>query len=307
MKDSKSLILILLSAGLVTTWVYHLYDKMQYSKMKPQVVTADTAAVARNVRDSLQKVYNGTIDQLGDSLDYTRSNADSLQTQLTGKVATIRRLKAEINAILGKKGVSREDLATARGKIAELQQNVDELRNQNGSIEEEKQRLLGKMEQLNTDFNGLQQNMKRVTDENRAMAEKLNQASTFIASEIHCSPVTLKNGKEEETGLARKTSKLVISFALQNNIADYSTAEVYVIVTQPDGKVLKNDVWESGSMFTRSEGQREFTRMLRFEYAKGESKKLIFSINADEYQKGNYKMEIYHNGVVIGRASKMLQ
>lgn len=307
MKDSKSLILILLSAGLVTTWVYHLYDKMQYSKMVPEAVQVDSAALAQRTRDSLQRIYAGTINELGDSLSYTRSNADSLQNQLSDKVSTINRLKAEINGILGKKGLTREELATARIKISELQQKVDELRNQNGTIEEEKQRLLGQMEQLNNDFNGLQQNMRKVTEENRNLNEKISQASTFIASELHCSPVAVKNGKEEETNQAKKAAKLVISFTVQNNIADYNNAEVYVVVTQPDGQVLRNDVWESGSFFTRSNGQREYTRLIRFEYAKGESKKLIFSINADEYQKGSYTMEVYHNGVVIGKAVKMLQ
>lgn len=307
MKDSKSLILILLSAGLVTTWVYHLYDKMQYSNRKPETVQIDSAALAQRTRDSLQRIYAGTIHELGDSLNYTRSNADSLQNQLSDKVSTINRLRSEINGILGKKGVTREELATARQKIAELQQNVDDLRNQNGTIEEEKKRLMGQMEQLTNDFNGLQQNMRNVTEENRKLTEKVNQASTFVASELHCSPVSVRNGKEEETNQAKKASKLVISFTVQNNIADYSNAEVYVVVTQPDGQVLRNDVWESGSMFTKAGGQREYTRQIRFEYTKGEPKKLLFSINAEEYQKGNYTMEIYHNGVVIGKAVKSLQ
>ena len=46
MKDTKTLLLMMLSAGLTGTWVYHLYDKTQYSKRRTEVYIKDSVAVA---------------------------------------------------------------------------------------------------------------------------------------------------------------------------------------------------------------------------------------------------------------------
>lgn len=309
MKDIKSLLLVLLSVGLISTWVYHLYDKTVYSKRKTEVYIKDSIAVAEGIRDSLQKIYSSTINNLDTRLDATRSSADSLKFQLGTKLNEIYKLKGEIDGILKNKGATKADLSLAREKIAELQQMVDELKGQKDSMEAEKQQLNDVMSQLSGQINGLQQTMKRLDDENKNLTEKVNLASVFVASEIKLLPVTVKNDKEQETSVAKKTTKLIVSFAVQNNVNEYKNADVYVIVTQPNGKILKNDdVWEASAMMNlaNNAGKTSFTRKVRFEYLKGEAKQLIFSLNADEYEKGNYTMLVYHNGYMIGQTTKTL-
>lgn len=308
MKDTRSLLLVLLSTGLVATWVYHLYDKTQYSSKLTEVYVKDAAAVAQGIEDSLQRVYSVTINNLDTRLDSTRNSADSLKNQLGDKLREILTLKNEIDGILEKRGASSADLAIAREKIAELQLKVDELKGQKESMEEEKQRLSDVMAQLSGEITGLQQNMKKLDEENKSLTEKVNLASVFVASEIKFSPVTVKNEKEQETNLARKTSKLVVSFAVQNNVNEYKNADVYIMVLLPDGRLLKNeDVWEGSSMMSLHNGSKKsFTRKVRFEYLKGEAKRLIFSLDAPAYEKGNYTLQIYHNGYMIGQVTKTL-
>ena len=61
-----------------------------------------------------------------------------------------------------------------------------------------------------------------------------------------------------------------------NNISDEPVSEIYVVITQPDGKVLKTDVWDAFSIDTRKEGKKSYTRKVRFDYERGENKKLLF-------------------------------
>ena len=110
-----------------------------------------------------------------------------------------------------------------------------------------------------------------------------------------------------ETNLARKSSKLVISFTLQNNVNDYESADVFIVVTQPDGSVLGNDIWESSSIDTYNGGRKIYSLKMPFEYHKGESKPLLLSMNPDEFMKGTYTLQIYHNGYMIGQVMKNLQ
>ena len=49
-----------------------------------------------------------------------------------------------------------------------------------------------------------------------------------------------------------------------------------------------------------------YSSKMRFDYSKGEIKKLNFSLSSDKYMKGNYILQIYHNGVLIGKLSKSL-
>src|SRR5688500_7057583 len=128
MKDIRSVLLGMLSVGLIGTWVYHLYDKTWYSKQRNEVLIKDSIAVAEGIRDSLQKIYAVTINSLDSKLNETRTNADSLKTQLDTRLGEIYKLRNEIGGILKNRGATRADMDIARRKIGELQEKVDELR-----------------------------------------------------------------------------------------------------------------------------------------------------------------------------------
>jgi len=300
MRDTKSLLLILLSFGLVGTWVYHLYDKTKYSKQRTEIYIKDSIAVAEGIQDSLHKLYSSTITNLDAELDSTKSNAGQLKGELGNKLSEINRLKAEIAAILKKNNVKKEDIELARKKTTELQLLVQQLTSRNNTVEEEKQQISVALDNVNIQMKNMEGNVQQLTNENKVLAEKVTIASTFNASEISLTPVAVRNDKEKETSAADKVSKLVVSFAVQNNISDEPVSEIYVVITQPDGKVLKTDVWDAFSIDTRKEGKKSYTRKVRFDYERGENKKLLFSLNADDYMKGNYKLQVYHNGYMIG-------
>ena len=59
-------------------------------------------------------------------------------------------------------------------------------------------------------------------------------------------------------------------------------------------------------MDTNDGGKIGYTRMVKFDYQKGETKHLLFTINPDDYQKGNYSLQVYHNGYKIGETTKAL-
>lgn len=306
MRDIKSLLLVLLSIGLVGTWVYHLYDKAQYSRQRTEVYIKDSAAIAGEIRDSLAKIYSVTINELDNRLDSSQNSTDSLQNQLGEKLKELNKLKNEIGNILKNRTVSKSDLSLARKKIAELQQKVDELNSQNTSIEKEKNRLNGVLQQLTKEIDGLQQNIHRLNDENKNLNEKINLASFFVASEMSLNAIEVKKQKEQETFTARKADKFVVAFLVQNPIHDFTNTEVAVVVIQPDGQVLQNSDWDAGTFETKTQGTKSFTRKIKFDYTKGEQRKTIFSLDNEKFQKGTYILQLWHKGVMIGQTTKKL-
>lgn len=297
----------MLSVGLVGTWVYHLYDKTQYSQRRTEVYIKDSIAVAQAVQDSLQRIYSHTINNLDAELDSTKSTAGQLQGQLSTKLVEINKLRTEIASILKRNNFKKEDLDLARKKTVELQQLVAELQNKNTSIEEEKKQITDVLEKVNVQVKSLEGNVQKLGQENKVLTEKINLAEAFVTSELKLAPVMVKNDKEQETNQSKKTSKLVISFAVQNNMTAYQNADVYVVITQPDGRILKNDdVWETSTINLQSGGRINYTRRIRFEYQKGEAKPIIFSLNPEEYLPGTYTLQVYHNGYMIGQTMKAL-
>lgn len=308
MKDTKSLLLGLLSIGLISTWVYHLYDKSQYNKMRTEDFSKDSTAIANGVRDSLQRNYTASLHELDSRLDSSVIGADSLKIQLDSKLKEVLQLRNEINSILKKRDASGQDILMARSKIQELQSLVDDLKNQKLTIEEEKQNLNEKMNSLNSDITGLQENMKKLTAENKKLNDKLSLSSLFVASDIQLTPVTLKKEKEQETLHARNVNKLVVSFTVQNNSTQFDNAEIFIVIMQPNDSVLVNeDVWASSTTEMFDGKKILFTREIKFEYEKGETKNLTFSLTAPEYFKGTYTLKIYHAGHLIGQTMKTLK
>ncbi len=307
MKDTKTLLLGMLSAGLVGTWVYHLYDKTQYTNKRNEVFIKDSIAVAQGVRDSLHKIYSYTINNLDAELDSTKSTAGLLKGELSTKLAEIKKLRFEIANILKRNNFNKEDLDLAKKKTVELQQLVADLQNKNTTIEEEKNQISDILDKVNIQVKSLEGNVQKLDQANKVLTEKVTLASTFMASEIKFSPVTFKNDKELETNQANKVSKFVISFTVQNNLSDYENTGVFVVITQPNGSILKNeDAWETNTLNLQSGSRINYTRRVKFEYQKGESKKVIFSLNAEEYLNGTYTLQLYHNGYMIGQIMKTL-
>ena len=313
MRDARSLILLLVSLLLVLvsfvliwTWGYRFYNKNDEFKVAAKLVITDSNAMANRIRDSLQKVYNETLYKLDTQLDSTLLNSDSLKKQLDIKLAEFYRLSGEITAILNRRNNNYAEIDVARKKIGELQSKADDMRDKNRVVDSENKKLTEILDQVQKTEKSSDKNVKQGSAENNVAVEKSNPAySVFTASEMKLSAITVNDEKESETFFADQTKKLVGVFTITNNNSQLNSAEVIVVVQQPDGRVLKNSEWESGS-FSTPEGKKIYSYKLNFNYSKGEPKRLYFSLKADAYQKGNYTMLVYYNGTMIGKIFKTL-
>jgi myosin heavy subunit len=260
--------------------------------------------VAEAVSDSLRKYYTRSLNALGAEKIQIDSANNFLKGELGQRISDINRLRSEIGEILKRKNLTQSDLDEAKTKIDDLQQRIDNLKNENTSLADERKKLNNILDQLNGEMNTLQQNMQKVSTENKELVQKINDASIFIASEIKFAAYSLRQGqKETETTQQKRASKFVGSFNVQNNIADFPNAEIVIVVADPAGKTINTEVWDAGSFETRSEGRKVYTRKMKFEYNKGVSKQLIFTLEPDTFAKGTYTLKLYHNGIRIGETN----
>lgn len=305
MRDTKSLSLLLLSSVLfllsiilLCTWGYQYYHQIQEDKTKEAIIKNTAPAVPDGTRDSLLQIYKNTLNSLSSRFDTTAYNADSLRGTLDINLKEFYRLRDEIAALLQEKN-STVDINLAQKKIGELQQKVDLLKYRNTDVETENKKLRAILEEMAKQTKGIEQNTRSVEKENRNLNTKINALLNVKAANLNLA--ALANNEQQETNAADQAEKLVGSFTINSNIS--SRCDIIVVVLQPNGQVLQKSAWESGS-FETAAGKKIYSCKLLCETAKGENKSLNFSLTADKYLKGKYTMQIYHNGVLIGRMNK---
>jgi regulator of replication initiation timing len=310
MRDTKSLLLLLVSLLLVLvsfvliwTWGYGYYTKSGAVITNATQPAADSATIANKVRDSLQKVYDATLQEMDLQLNSTLTHSDSLQNELEVKLAEFYRLRTEITTILKSRTVN-NNFAVAKQKIGELQTKVEGLKEKNQLVDNENRKLNDVLTEMSKTEKSSNKNAAPGTIVKTANPERPNPVySAFITSDLRLAAVT--NTDENETPLAEKADKLTGTFTVMNFNSQLTNAEMMVVVIKPDGKVLKGSGWDSGTFFT-PEGKKIYSYKFSFSYSRGEAKRLAFSLNGGTLSKGNYTMEVYHNGLMIGKVVKSL-
>ncbi len=300
--NTKNILIGILAVGLLGTWAYLLKDKNE-SAQTIQVKTAESAT-AVTAKDSVQFLYNESLTRL----DSLTGNNNNLSGQLSDRQSEITKLKNQINRIMNDKNATAADYARAKRLIGELNGKIGNLEMEVARLSGENQQLAANNTQLTSERDVLQTNLQTTTSEKEELAKTVDVASTFSAANIQITPVQeKKNGKEKITETAKRVNKLVVSFDVENRVARSGPADMYVIVTGPDGKVINDPNLGSGNLVTRTEGDKPFTFKTTIDYEQGSRKTVQVPLRQSAFQTGNYKIEIYQNGFKIAEGTRTLK
>lgn len=301
-KNNKNIVIGLLAAGLLGTWGYLLYDKNKagekISQQQTQISTLDSAKTA------IQLEFDNALARL----DSVTGSNNNLQGQLADRQKEIDSKKAEIRRILNDKKATQGQLAQAKKMITELNEKITGLEAEVARLTGENQELTAANTSLKEEKTVLEQNLATTASEKDELSKTVDVASTFAASNIQVTPVNeKKSGKEKSTTTAKRVDKLVVSFDVENRIAKSGPADMYLIVTGPDGKVISDAAMGSGTLNTRADGDKQFTTKVSMDYTQGTRKNIQYPLRNMDFTTGDYKIEIYHNGFKIGEGVRSLK
>ena len=300
--STKNILIGVLTAIILGLGGYLVYD-LTRDKEKEQVYVANETKATTTI-DSLRTEYNDALLRL-DSITGSNNN---LTGQLTDRQAEISKLRNEINRILKNKNATEADLRRARSLIAQLNSKIGNLEAEVARLTGENQELAANNAQLTAERTVLQTNLQTTTAEKEELAQTVDVASTFSASNISIKPFNEKrNGKEKETSTAKRVDKLVIGFDVENRIARSGPADLYVIVTGPNGQVVTDPNIGSGTLTTRQDGDRPFSFRTTINYEQGTRKSISVPLRRNDFQTGDYKIEIYQNGFKIAEGIRTLK
>lgn len=303
-RDSKNLIIGLLAVGILGTWGYFLWDKnnndQKMTQLQTQYVAVDSS------KNELQKSFDASLSRLDSLTGYN----NEIEGKLTARTSEITKLKGQINGILRKQKITAEEKKKAEELIAELNTKI-------GNLEQEVTRLTGENQTLTTEKAAV--TVERDTYKNqkdtlevvkKGLEDKVGIASTLNASSITITPIDeRRGGKERITNKAKKVDKLVIAFDVDNRIAESGSTDIYVCIVGPDGKPVSVESLGSGTFTTREEGEKPYTAKVPVEIESGKKKHVEFAWkgNNSDFQRGNYRISIYHNGFKIGEGVRELR
>lgn len=301
-KKNTSILIGLLAAALLGSWGYFLYNK---DKEGGKIETQQTQIASLTTEKAdLQQDFDNALARL-DSVTGANNALAGENSDLKAKYQKdIEAKKAEIRRILSDKNASQAQLAKAKTMIAELNDKITGLETEVARLTGENQELTAANNTLKTEKADLETNLATRTTEKQELEKTVDVASTFSASNIQVVPVNeRKSGKEKTTTTAKRVDKLVVSFDVENRIAKSGPADMYLIVTAPDGKTISDGT----VLNTRTDGDRSYTAKIPVNYEQGKKQSVQFPIKQEDFATGNYKVEIYHNGFKIGEGTRSLK
>lgn len=230
---------------------------------------------------------------------------EGIRQELEEERAKVYKLMAEYDALKSSGAVgSGLGNPNMRARLEDLQQRYDE-------SESIIQQLKAKNQELTAENFKNSRKLEEVTTENVKLAEdntKLNKiaevAKRLKTYEIYADAVRLSSGgkKEKQTDKAKKADRIRVCFTvLENIIADKGEKSLYAVIKTPGGNTLV-------------EGDRSKITLMSGDEIAYSVKKDIFYDNKnmqicmnwdlkDKIEAGTYKVELYAEGVLIGKES----
>ena len=302
-KPAKNIIIGILSAAVLGLGIYAVTD---HSKSGDQIQQQQTEiAKVTDEKSSIQTNFDASLARL----DSMATENKGLEGKLTASNTEITKMKGEIRSILNKKNATASELGRAKklvddlnGRITTMEADVARLTEENKNLSADKVVLTADKEKLTAD-------LTTTTTAKQELEKKVDVASTLNASNIRITPINIKGeGKEKETTTAKRVDKLMISFDVNNRIAQAGTTEVFVMITGPDGQIITSDASGSGTFTTREDGEKKFTAKVAVDVETAKKKYVEFGfVPGTSFQKGNYKVQIYQNGFLIGEGTTELK
>jgi myosin heavy subunit len=302
-KNFKNLIIGILAVALVGTGVLLIVDKNKsgetIQKQETQIATVT------DQKSDIQKSFDASLARL----DSMTTLNNGLQGKLTERTKEIASAKNEIRSILNKKNATAAELARAKNLIAGLNDKITSMEQQVAQLTQDNQALTQDKVVLTQEKEKLNQDLTTTTATKDSLVQKVDVASTLNADNIAITPINVKhNGKEKVTSTAKRVDKLVISFDVDNRIAQAGTTDVFVCVIGPDGKPITVQSLNSGTFTTREDGDKAFTAKLPVDIETAKKKNVQFAFEpGNNFQQGNYTIRIYQNGFLIGEGTRELK
>lgn len=175
---------------------------------------------------------------------------------------------------------------------------IDELKAANQQLTDENTMVKGQ-------YAAEQEKTSTLTKIKNALTDQVDKASVVKTFAVSAAGVRVKSsGKERMTDKSRRLNKIKVCFTLvENVIAKAGSRDVYIRIAGPDNKILAKGMGDDFA-FTYKGEKLQYSIMKTVDYNNESITLCGYWDKADqELAAGEYKVEVYEGGNVIGHAN----
>jgi cell division protein ZapB len=248
-----------------------------------------------------------------EELGTTVQRLNEIQTELEQKIQEIQRLGGNVEELQKAKAeIDRELKRTTQRSskaIKELKDRVagyeELLKLKDEEIEQLKsvnQELYTENKSLKNTQNQLSDSINRLSSTKEVLASKVAIASQLKAENISVKSVNSK-GKERESPFRNKQlEKIKVEFNLaENNVAPIEGKKILVRVIDENGQVIF-DVSKGSGTFMLNGREEFYTAAQEILFDNTKQKLVYYYEKGSDYASGDYTVEIYGEGYLMGSA-----
>lgn len=252
-----------------------------------------------NMTNDLKKDFKNMLETYDALLKKDASQADSINAQK----ARIQELIDQVDR--GK--MSAHQLYLAKKEIETLRKIMRGYVYQIDSLNTLNLKLSTDLESTQTELSSTSAQRDQYKSEAEASAEQIKKGAKLNAYGFSSGGLKEKmNSTMSETDRARSVLQIISTFTIgKNPITDAGKKTVYMQVIDPSGKTMQGS---SGNVIDTEGGQVAYSDKKTIDYQnQAVDMSIYYSLRGQEASKGNYKVNIYCEGHLIGSDSFTLK
>ncbi len=291
------IILILLTSNGIFVYNYFTTDKKL-------VQTEETLFATDSVRSALDKILIETNLELE---NYKGKNAQ-LDAYLKEKSDSLHEYAQRISVLVSQNKVSKEQLEMMIDELDQLRYYKRKSMTQIDSLSNHINYLNRENKGLKTTIDKEKRKNEDLVMEKIKLENKVAIGAKLVTKNLVITGVKIRsNGKEKETLKTSQMEQLKVTFNIDPNyVAEPGTKEIYLKVVGPEGSTLYNEDAGSGT-FTFEGEEARYTTKKQIEFQQSGQDVNVYWKRGTPFEKGDYKLDIFCEGMRIASGSFLLK
>jgi len=285
------ILLLLVSNGI---FIYNYFTTDKKLVQKEEELFATDSAKAELFR---------ILEQTELDLEEYKGRNEELDAFLKQKNDSIQEFAQRINVLLRQNRLNRKQLDSVLVELDQLRYYKRKYLNQIDSLSNQVNLLSGENRNLKTTINQQNRKYEDLNMENIKLNNKVAVGAKLNAETIKVIGVKQRSGgKEKETNRVSQLERIKITFTVKENyVAEMGQKEIFAKVVGPDGSTLYNETAGSG-MFKFEGTESLYSAKTAIEFNQESQTVNMYWTKGSDFAKGNYRVELFCEGLRIGAA-----
>jgi len=283
-----------------------IYLAIQNNKLSEQVnMQSEELDEAEQLQQELQREYDNAISEL----DELKGENEELNALIEQQKSDLEQQRRRISGLIKTKADldrARQEINQLRAQADEYLAEVDRLKEENIALREDTSTLRTSLSQTTQEKQALTVAYEELEVEREELRGKVDIASAIKAKNINVTGYKIKNsGRLKEKDKAGKVDQLKVCFeTVPNQVVEPGMEQFFVRIVDPLGETLAVEAMGSGVLTNIATGEQvRYTKYVENDYNNGEVQLCTQWKSDTDFPEGQYQVEIYNKGYLVGQGA----